>query len=266
VSAAQAKSESFGASLAIQSRVIGALLMRELITRYGRHNIGLLWIFVEPMMFTVGVLIMWTLLHSHSLRLPLIPFTITGYSSVLLWRNTIGRCGNALEPNRTLLHHRNVRVLDFYIARLVLELVGVTVSFTILASLMIFIGFMKLPYDMFEVTAAWLLMAWFAFGAGLLIGAGCAASETVDRVWHVLSYLFMPVSGAFFMVEWLPSHIQKAALWVPTVDGTELFREGFFGPLVRAHYDVPYLIIVDLALTVLGLFAVQVVSTKVEGT
>jgi len=43
-------------SLVIQTRVIGALVMREIITRYGRHNIGFMWVFVEPMMFTGGVL------------------------------------------------------------------------------------------------------------------------------------------------------------------------------------------------------------------
>ena len=30
-------------SLGIQKNVIGALIMREIITRYGRNNIGFLW-------------------------------------------------------------------------------------------------------------------------------------------------------------------------------------------------------------------------------
>lgn len=44
---------SFWESLAIQRRVIGALLMREIITRYGRNNIGFLWLFVEPLLMTL---------------------------------------------------------------------------------------------------------------------------------------------------------------------------------------------------------------------
>ena len=43
-------------SVVIQGRVLGALVMREIITRYGRHNIGFMWVFVEPMMFTAGVM------------------------------------------------------------------------------------------------------------------------------------------------------------------------------------------------------------------
>lgn len=42
----------------LQVRVIGALLMREIHTRYGRESIGHLWVIGEPMLFCVGVAIM----------------------------------------------------------------------------------------------------------------------------------------------------------------------------------------------------------------
>ena len=43
----------------IQKRVIGALMLRELTTRFGRENIGFLWIMVEPLLFAVLVGILW---------------------------------------------------------------------------------------------------------------------------------------------------------------------------------------------------------------
>ena len=46
-------------SFRIQLRVIGALLIRESLTRYGRHNIGFLWLFAEPMFFTLGITAIW---------------------------------------------------------------------------------------------------------------------------------------------------------------------------------------------------------------
>ena len=42
-------SASFASALATQFRVIGALILRELHTRYGRENIGYLWMIGEPM-------------------------------------------------------------------------------------------------------------------------------------------------------------------------------------------------------------------------
>lgn len=80
-------------SLRVNQRILGALLVREMLTRYGRHNIGFLWLFVEPMLFTLGVTALWTATKSvHGSDLPIVAFALTGYSSVLLWRNMPGRC------------------------------------------------------------------------------------------------------------------------------------------------------------------------------
>ena len=107
-------------SIGIQLRVIGALLMREVLTRYGRHNIGFLWLFVEPMLFTLGVTTLWSFLKTASAlhSLPIIPFAITGYSSVLMWRNASARCAKAIQPNVQLLYHLPVKILDLFAARL----------------------------------------------------------------------------------------------------------------------------------------------------
>ena len=43
-----------------QSRVIGALVMREMTTRYGRQGLGFAWVIGEPLIFCFGVLILWT--------------------------------------------------------------------------------------------------------------------------------------------------------------------------------------------------------------
>ena len=51
-------------SLAVQWRVTHALLIRELITRYGRNNVGFLWLFLEPMLFTLAITAVWTATRS----------------------------------------------------------------------------------------------------------------------------------------------------------------------------------------------------------
>ena len=256
--------KDFLTRLAIQSRVLGALLMREILTRYGRHNIGFMWVFVEPMLFTAGVLILWSIFHKHSIRLPLVPFTITGYSSVLNWRTTIGRCGNAIEPNRALMHHRNVRVLDLYVARIVIELAGVTISFLALFTTLVALQLMPLPYDAVELLSGWLLLSWFSASAAMIVGSLIVYNEAVERVWHVVAYLFLPISGAFFMVDWLPYRLQNYALLIPTVNCTEIMREGYFGPSVRAHYHLAYFVAFTLVLSLVALSLVRSVAGRVE--
>lgn len=256
---------SFAASLRVQWRVIWALLMREVITRFGRENLGVLWLIAEPATFTLGVAALWTAAGlSHGSSLPIVSFAITGYSSVLMWRNTASRCNSAIHQNFNLLYHRNVQVIDVFVTRILLEIAGTTASFAVLSMFFIAIGVISPPEDVLMVIAGWLMLAWFGAALGLLLGAATTYSELVDRIWHPTSYLLFPLSGAAFMVEWLPPRAQEVVLLLPMVHGVEMVREGFFGDKVRTHYDVAYMAMVCLVLTLLGLMLARDAERRIE--
>lgn len=251
-------------SAKVQGRVIYALLMREILTRYGRHNIGFLWLFVEPMLFTTGVTIMWTMMKAiHGSSLPIVAFALTGYSSVLLWRNMPARCIGAITPNLALMYHRNVRVLDIFVSRLVLEAAGATISFIVLACFYIYIGWLELPENILQIITGWFLLAWFGLALALLLGSLAERSELVEKLWHPISYLLFPLSGAAFTVDALPNAAQHYALLIPMVNAVEYIREGYFGSIVRAHYDIQYLLIFNLGLTFAALSTAAQVAQNV---
>jgi ABC-type polysaccharide/polyol phosphate export permease len=255
---------SLGTSWAIQRRVIGALLMREVLTRFGRHNIGFLWLFVEPMMFTLGVTALWTMVGAaHGSSLPIVAFAITGYSSVLLWRNMPGRCISAIGPNLALMYHRHVKVMDIFAARLLLEGGGATISFAVLGLFFSAIGWINPPEDIGKVLLAWFMLAWFGCSLALLMGAWSEQSEIVEKLWGPASYLLFPLSGAAFMVDALPTVAQDFVLLLPMVHGVELLREGYFGSTFKAHYNIGYMALVCIGLTLLGLAKTRQISRKV---
>lgn len=259
------RDSAFWRSLAIQWRVLRALMLREVITRFGRENLGVLWLIAEPMLFTLGVTVLWSAAGlNHGSNLPIVAFAVTGYSSVLLWRNSVFRCNNAIQQNINLLYHRNVRVLDVFLTRIVLEMSGATASFIILSVFFITIEWMPPPADLFTVIGGWLMLVWFGAALSLLIGAGSAYSEIVERIWHPAAYLLFPLSGAAFMVEWLPASVQRVVLLLPMVHGVEMVREGYFGHAVKTHYDVGYMAVVSLVLTLLGLLVLRDASWRVE--
>lgn len=249
----------------IQKRVLGALLMREILTRYGRHNIGFLWLFAEPMLFTLGVTALWSIAKADQVSsLPIVAFAITGYSSVLLWRNMPSRCVAAIEANLALLHHRNVRLLDVFLSRILLELVGTTMSFVGLVLLFWSIGWLDLPEDVLLIAGAWMLLTWFGASLAILLGALSWSSELVDKIWHPTQYLLFPLSGAAFMVDSLPYVAQKAVLLLPMVHGVEMLREGYFGSNVHSHFDVGYMAACNAALTIAGLLRLRAISSEVR--
>ncbi|MFJ1253070.1 ABC transporter permease [Cupriavidus sp. CuC1] len=255
----------FRRALQIQLRVIGALLMREILTRYGRHNIGFMWLFVEPMTFTLGITALWSMVKvTHGTSLPITEFALTGYSTVLLWRNAVNRCNLAIAPNLGLLFHRNVRVIDLFAARLLLEFTGATISFIVLSLVFIAIGWAIPPKDIIKIFEAWGLLMWYAVGLGLIVGSLSERSETVDRVWHTITYLIFPLSGAAFMVDWLPKSAQTLVLLLPMVHGVEMLREGYFGGTFRFHYNVAYFATINLVLLFVGLALAREAGRRVE--
>src|SRR5215469_8377336 len=97
---------SLRSAFRVQLRVLHALLMREVITRFGRQNLGVLWLVLEPMIFTVGVASIWTAQGmNHGRGIPIVAFAVTGYSSVLMWRNSASRSAHAIRENKSLLFH-----------------------------------------------------------------------------------------------------------------------------------------------------------------
>jgi ABC-type polysaccharide/polyol phosphate export permease len=251
--------------LVVQRRVIGALLMREVITRFGRHNLGVLWLLGEPMLFTLGITALWTFAGmNHGSSIPIVAFAITGYSTVLMWRNGVTRCCNALQQNLNLLYHRSVQPLDVLLTRFVLEACGATASFIVLGLLFWSFGAIEAPADLSTVLAGWLLLAWFACALSLNLGALTAWSHLVERLWHPASYLLFPLSGAAFMVDWLPPTARSVVLLLPMVHGVEMVRDGFFGHMVPTHHDPGYLAVSALLLTLTGLFFTRLSGRNVE--
>ncbi|MBV5328877.1 MAG: ABC transporter permease [Chlorobium sp.] len=252
-------------SLGVQKRVIGALLMREIITRYGRNNIGFLWLIVEPALFTLVITLVWHFTRAGRITsIPITALAVTGYASVQLWRNIVNRAKSSISANNAILYHRNVRVLDVFLSRTLLEIVGAVSSFIVLCIIFISMGWMDMPEDPLIIIIALLLLAWFGASLGLIIGSLNARFLLFERVWKPLSYGMFLLSGLFYLVEWLPPAGQSLVLLFPMVHGLELLRSGYFGSHFTPHYDIGYFSLICLGLTLVGLLFVHDASRRVE--
>lgn len=250
--------------LRVQSRVVGALLMRELMSRYGRRNIGFTWLMVEPMVLTVGVMIIWSMLRHEAHGLKLIAFVLSGYMPLTLWRHVSSQAVLCLRHNLPLFYHRQVRPLDSLIARSLLEIGGTTVALAIVYGVIRLLGMVEPYADLGLMLAGWFFMAWFAFAAGLVLAALSETYDFVEKLVAPFQYLMLPISGMFFMVAWLPSSAREWALYVPLVHCFEMFRGGMFGEQVQAYFDVDYILSCCIFTTAVGLLLVRRASQHIE--
>lgn len=244
-------------SFRLQLRVIGALLMRELHTRYGRENIGYLWVIGEPALFCIGVAIMWSAIKpAHEHGVPVTAFVITGYVPLTMWRHCISRGVKAFESNGSLLFHRQVTPLDIILARVVLEVYGSIIAGFLVAAAAMLLGFMDAPANVGLLYLGILYHAIFCLASALILAPLSEQSELLDKFVSIISYLAIPFSGAFVMVDWVPKAFQEILLWSPSVHTLEIIRAGQFGSKVHPHYDLFYLnwscallILIGLSLT-----------------
>ena len=133
---------------ALQCRVIYALILREIHTRYGRENIGFLWVIGEPILFCAGVTIVWSAMRpAHEHGLPVAAIVITGYVPLTMWRHCVGRSVKAFEANGALLFHRHVSPLDIITARVLLEILGTLMAGGIVMLATMLVGAMEAPVD-----------------------------------------------------------------------------------------------------------------------
>jgi capsular polysaccharide transport system permease protein len=222
-------------------RIIGALLMREMTTRFGREGLGFLWVVGEPLLFCGGVLVMWSVLkpeYEHGVRLG--PFVMTGYMSLLIFRHMIGFSMGALSANIGLMYHRQVGIMHIFIARNVMEFAGGTAAFVVLYGVLLALGQVSLPADYLLLYSGWLLVGWTGFGLAMVFAGLALRFEIMERLVPFLGYAMIPLSGAFLMVGWMPAQYREAFLWVPFPNAIEMVRAGVFGEFVDTYYHADY--------------------------
>lgn len=237
-----------------QSRVISALMMRELITRFGRENIGFLWMMAEPVLFAVLVGIMWTFMkgpEEHGISVT--AFVASGYIPLVMFRSTVNRAVRAFSANSSLLYHRQVTILDLILVRFLVEFIGSMMAYVAIATLLIFVGLFPFPADIGSLLLGWLLYGFFTLSLALILAPLSEVSDTLEKFMPVSTYLMVPFSGTFNMTSWLAPSIRNVMLYSPPVSAMELQRYGIWGDKITPYYDIPYAMSVSFVLLLIGL-------------
>jgi capsular polysaccharide transport system permease protein len=250
----------------IQRQVVGAIMMRELMTRWGRRNLGFAWLFCEPLIFALPVIAVWSLVRApYEHGVPMVSFVWSGYMPILIFRHVTGGAINSLRSAGALLYHRRVTPLDLFLGRQGLEAMGnlasVVTSFTVLFML----GSIDWPYDYNLMLLGFVYTAWWSLCVALILASLSERSELVAHIWAPIGYLYIFFSGFMIMADWLPQHLRDIALAVdPPLHCYEMVRAGLFGNLMHPHYDIPYLSLILTVLTLLGLWLLRDVRRHLE--
>jgi capsular polysaccharide transport system permease protein len=248
---------------AIHVRVLFALVMREMTTRYGRSAGGYLWAVLEP----AGTVALLTLVFEQIARQPPLGdsfamFFATGYLSFHIYMDVSRTVSASVKVNRALLSFPRVTMLDTILARFLLQILTSVVVFVIVIGAVALLTGAQTRLDLRFVVLSIAMAALFGVGVGALNCVLFAFSQTWERVFGVINRPMFLISGAFFLVESLPRPIREALWWNPLIHVTSAMRRGFY-PYYEASVMSPiYVLIVSLAPLMLGVLLLRVLRGR----
>ncbi|QHG73122.1 ABC transporter permease [Ensifer adhaerens] len=223
-------------------RVVGALLIREMATRFGSKPGGYVWALLDP----TAHIFMMTIIFQAIARSPALGtsfalFFATGYIAFQFYQALASYLNNSVKANRALLSYPNVAPIDAIVARFVLQmgttsLVGFIVLGAILATMRV------------ETTLHWpaileaaAVAALFGLGVALV---NCVLFMKYPLYQHIFGIVNRPlflISGVFFLPDSLPAPYRDLVLFNPLVHVIMGFRKGFYPEYRAIGLDMEYL-------------------------
>jgi len=250
-------------SWAVQTRVIHALMIRELVTRFGRENIGFLWVMAEPLLFAGLVGLVWYFTHGPTEHgMSVIAFVATGYIPITLFRHGVSRSVAVFTANQSLLYHRQIKIIDFILSRFMIEMLGAMMAYIFMAVVLIIFGEFPIPANVGLFLAGWYLYAFFSFSVCMVIAPLSEVSDTMEKLIPVTTYIMIPFSGLFYMAAWAPPATRDFLLLSPFVNAMEMMRKGIWGEQITAYYNIWNPLICATIGTMIGLILCRRVRRK----
>lgn len=218
-----------GRAAAVQGRVLFALIMREMATRYGRSAGGYVWAVLEPMAFIVMMAALFSqIAHRPPLGDDFGLFYATGYMVFHFYLDISTATSSAVEFNRPLFSFPRVTPLDTVLARFVLQFLACCFVTVLLLGGMLALVEGQVRLDMGPILGAIGLASLLALGVSALNCVLFAYSPTWQRAFMLANRPLFLISGIFFLYEDMPAAVRDALWWNPLMHVTALMRQGFY--------------------------------------
>ena len=191
--------------LQIKKSVIFALVLREARARIGTSRMGAVWTLLEPICHLLVLSVLFSLVRGKTvvgLEFPV--FVLVGLAPFLLYRNAALRLMDSPKENRSLFAYKQIKPLDTFIARVLVEF-----SISAMVYAILVFGFSWYGFDMsIKSPIQWistiLLGLLFAFGFGMLLSLIAHAIPGSKMFIRMMFFPLYLISGVLIPAAYLP--------------------------------------------------------------
>lgn len=244
----------------VQCRVLNALILREIKSRYGNRRLGFMWALIEPFLFISLFVAGFHLIGRSSqsgIAAPL--FFVAGFSPFFMFRDIFSQVSAGAKGHLSLLMFPQVTRIDILLAKVIVNsLISISVFIVLLTGLYL-LGFQFTIDDPLGVLVALSLMVALGFGLGLVLGALTIRYEFISSFsTPLLGRPLFLTSGLFFSASMLPPEPRKYVLYNPLLHCIEYIRSSLFTGFESRYVDLSYVFIFALVLISFGLMLLGV--------
>ncbi len=217
-------------------RSIVALMLREMVTTFGRSPGGYAWAVIEP----VAAIALLSVIFSYAFRSPALGtnfplFYASAFLPFMLFNDVSNKIGTTIRFSRPLLMYPSVTFLDAILARFFLNLLThLMVTYIVLTGIVLIFS-LSLIIDFPVLINAIAMAAALALGVGTLNCYLMTAYPLWERVWQIATRPLFILSGLFFLFEDLPEQFRQILWFNPLFHVTGAARAGLY-----ATYDATY--------------------------
>lgn len=236
-------------------RAIGALMLREITTTYGRSPGGYVWAILEP---AAGITLL-TLVFSIGFRSPPLGtsfalFYAAGILPLMMYTDISTKLAQTIQFSRALLTYPRVTFLDALIARLILNvLTQLMVHFIVLAFILLALK-PTTTLDFSLIGQAYVLTILLGTGIGTLNSFLTLAYPVWHAAWAILNRPLFLISCVFFIFEAVPQPYSDFLWFNPLVHIAGLMRDGYYPFYQPTYVSVTYPLFVSAVTCMTGLF------------
>lgn len=220
----------------VNIRVIVAMMMREMCTRYGRSAGGYAWAILEP----IGMIAIMSVAFGMAMRMPSIGdsfplFFATGFLTFHFYGELATFSSSAIMMNKALLTYPRVTPIDAILARFLLQFFTLATSSVLILSGIVFFEDIHTSYDYVAMLKAVLYASAFGLGVGATNTVIFTYLPTYQNVWRIINRPMFLISGVFFEYREMPRAVQEILWFNPILQCVGLMRQAFY-PAYRADY------------------------------
>jgi capsular polysaccharide transport system permease protein len=245
---------SFWGLLALQARILGALVIRETRASFGKSQLGYLWEIITPAGGMVVLVVIFTALgrkppFGESLAL----FFATGILTLYFFRKLSASMMGALTANKALLTYPPIKETDTLLARAILVVLTYVLIMAVFYGGLIALGMAGPPHRPEVVVQALAATAALGFGVGMFNAFVLTFWASWSNVYSVMSRPLFFLSGIFYVPSYMPPHLIAILEWNPVLHLVEWMRMGYYPNYHSMVFDPYYPLTMAMVLTVVGL-------------